>query len=1079
MGDSICLAETAPSSFPRMLTSPLSGQAQTVVSSLIDEILDTICVSGRKTFTESLQNPSLPRITGTQVDVENGDGVMYNKKCGLRALPSTLSKHAASDSGVNPSQSASTVLVDPQHANVTIRHTHAKEGEGCTSRLTTTAPAQNLAREDHNNLSAGMATTDEPNIDMSAMQKPIPGLSNQFTPEAYPEVELPPQRPVLQRAFERDLHNSQDSPQRDTTPQPITDSPQHQPMEISSPPPANAISVDQTYQPSSESHEEVTQNGMKGINEKLGVPTHVHSGASIDPVRRALAASVMLAGSKRKAHELKDNSNKPKSVDKVARSTAAVDIPSSANVNGPRDVKIKLPLDNEISERESNSSKELETVPLPGTRKEFLKQAFSGRVELSAYCGHRIVAYVGGQELTGWVLDAELPTSDQIGRATSAQEIEIKVPPSLHWTKEQVKTKARSRKSPVSCRARRVVPLNKDPLQIAAESMDYSIVKSITSTEVQARSVIVVGAGIAGIAAARALTDRGFRVTVLESRGRIGGRIATDWSMGCAVDLGAAFIHGACGNPLSEIVREGELRTYSARDVDTLIYANGEGVDQELDRRCENIWKALVRRAGSIANGELLKHRCLDIALGKLLNRLKQEIVDGCDAEVDKILAWHAANLELACGAGLGELSAKHYDMDHNYGFAGSHRLVRDGYSSIVQALASNLDIRFDTPVAMIQRDVPIQLPYDNKASSKKELRLQGTNKDRESLLKDADRRVGNTVRYLDGIKRARRRESTYNEMPVTESTRRSAGVRVIAQNGEEFVAEMCIVTLPLGILQNGDVEFVPQLPPWKHDAIHNMGFGLVNKVVLRFDVPFWVDCDERRERGEDGRFGEGPDQIGRVSEEHGVFSLFISLLRCVGAPILVGITSGMFAEHIERKSDEEVVGMAMDALRQMFPNGRQSKLLAHTVTRWKTDKNARGSYSFARVGTTPEDYVRMSEPVGTLCFAGEATHRKHPATAHGAYMSGVREAARIIDRSGIGEEKRKQFAHELHLLQEPNAVLNNDDVRGDMMEIEEMGVEVATVNESKRRRRSAVPMQGKGKNGEEGQIGRRQRRSE
>src|SRR3712207_2812119 len=61
--------------------------------------------------------------------------------------------------------------------------------------------------------------------------------------------------------------------------------------------------------------------------------------------------------------------------------------------------------------------------------------------------------------------------------------------------------------------------------------------------------VIVVGAGIAGLAAARRLREEGYRVTVLEARNRIGGRILTDASLGIPIDLGASWIHGEDGNP--------------------------------------------------------------------------------------------------------------------------------------------------------------------------------------------------------------------------------------------------------------------------------------------------------------------------------------------------------------------------------------------------------------------------------------------------------------------------------------------------------------------------------------------------
>jgi flavin-dependent amine oxidoreductase/cyclic nucleotide-binding protein len=65
--------------------------------------------------------------------------------------------------------------------------------------------------------------------------------------------------------------------------------------------------------------------------------------------------------------------------------------------------------------------------------------------------------------------------------------------------------------------------------------------------------------------------------------------------------------------------------------------------------------------------------------------------------------------------------------------------------------------------------------------------------------------------------------------------------------------------------------------------------------------------------------------------------------------------------------------------------------------TAWARDPFSRGSYSFVSVGSTPADIETLAEPLGgRLLFAGEATYRHHWGGAHGAYASGLREAARL-----------------------------------------------------------------------------------
>jgi len=63
--------------------------------------------------------------------------------------------------------------------------------------------------------------------------------------------------------------------------------------------------------------------------------------------------------------------------------------------------------------------------------------------------------------------------------------------------------------------------------------------------------VLVIGAGMAGLVAARLLADSGHAVEVLEARDRPGGRVHTDFSLGVPLDIGGSWVHGVEGNPLT------------------------------------------------------------------------------------------------------------------------------------------------------------------------------------------------------------------------------------------------------------------------------------------------------------------------------------------------------------------------------------------------------------------------------------------------------------------------------------------------------------------------------------------------
>lgn len=217
-------------------------------------------------------------------------------------------------------------------------------------------------------------------------------------------------------------------------------------------------------------------------------------------------------------------------------------------------------------------------------------------------------------------------------------------------------------------------------------------------------------------------------------------------------------------------------------------------------------------------------------------------------------------------------------------------------------------------------------------------------------------------------------------EHAVTQVAYDAAGVAVTTAQGV-FRARAVIVTVPLGVLQSGAVEFLPALPFAKQQALNRLGMGVLNKYYLRFPTAFWADSH----------------LLGYVGERPGEWAEWLNLYALLGEPVLLGFNAGAFGRALEKDNDRAIVDSAMQVLRTLYGDNTPDPMAYH-ITRWGRDPWAGGSYSFLKVGSTPDDYDTLAEPVdGRVFFAGEHTSRAYPGTVHGAYLSGERAAREVL----------------------------------------------------------------------------------
>ena len=216
-----------------------------------------------------------------------------------------------------------------------------------------------------------------------------------------------------------------------------------------------------------------------------------------------------------------------------------------------------------------------------------------------------------------------------------------------------------------------------------------------------------------------------------------------------------------------------------------------------------------------------------------------------------------------------------------------------------------------------------------------------------------------------------------------------ATGIRVadsgvqVQTTDRTWSGDYVLITLPLGVLKSGTVQFEPALPAWKQQAIDQLDMGVLNKLGLRFAEPFW---------------GSQVYSINYLNEV--AWSDYLSMVPIKNEPTLLGFIGGTMAREVETWNDRDTVAAALDVLRTIYGSTVPDPL-DWRITRWGSDPWARGSYSFLPVGVSGAAYDQLATPVGErMYWAGEATWQSQPSTVHGAYLSGQQAAQAIVQHA-------------------------------------------------------------------------------
>ncbi|KAM7266193.1 hypothetical protein ACFE04_004090 [Oxalis oulophora] len=450
-------------------------------------------------------------------------------------------------------------------------------------------------------------------------------------------------------------------------------------------------------------------------------------------------------------------------------------------------------------------------------------------------------------------------------------------------------------------------------------------------------SVIVIGSGMSGVAAARALHDASIQVVLLESRDRIGGRVCTDYSFGFPVDLGASWLHGVSDeNPLAPLISRLGLPLYRTSGDNSVLYdhdlesfalfdMDGGKVPPELVEKVGFVFEDVLKETNKVRE-ELSEDISISRAFSIVFDRRPDLRLEGLG---HKVLQWYLCRMEGWFAADADTISIKCWDQEEL--LPGGHGLMVRGYLPVINTLAKGLDIRLGHRVNKIRR--------------------------------------------------------RYN------------GVEVVVEDGSTFVADAAVVTVPLGVLKSKRIQFEPKLPDWKESAIDELGIGIENKIIMHFEKVFWPNVEF----------------LGVVAETSYGCSYFLNLHKATGHSVLVYMPSGQLARDIQKMSDEAAANFAFLQLKKILTDA--SPPIQYLVSRWGSDIDSLGSYSYDRVGKPHDLYEMLRNPVDNLFFAGEATSSSFPGSVHGAYSTGLMAAEdcrmRVLERYGEVDLLQPGFGEE------------------------------------------------------------------
>lgn len=461
--------------------------------------------------------------------------------------------------------------------------------------------------------------------------------------------------------------------------------------------------------------------------------------------------------------------------------------------------------------------------------------------------------------------------------------------------------------------------------------------------------VVIVGAGSAGLYAAKTLINDGYDVLIIEATDRIGGRVYSYTLGSTRIELGAEEHYTAKGNnPVWDAV----IGEYG-----NAIYVNGyQGIEAySMDAGVNTCWT-------------------------------KNGAVNNCNNDVDVVAVdefwdWYWNPIfHTDPNSTLAE------DVLYEYGVDSGHR----AYHLYNEGIAGG---SYATDLEKIgARSIALQ---DNQWDLSESIRVI------------ADKNLG----YSDALETLWWNDVVANSdlllnSPVVTIDTTGDDVIVTDANGDKHAARQVIVTVSIAVLQAEIIDFIPSLPVSTISAYNGIGIDKGMKVAMRFSSPWWETEGEPMSY----TVTEGLASVCWVPSDYKTDSTDHILMCYPMGDNAAELYDIAIAAGDSSRVDAVIINTILADLDKTFPQAQDkatANYLDGVVQNWGDHPYTLGAYSFPKVGTyiTANNSKRLDLQVpvanNRIFFAGEGTHNTHPATVPGALHSGERAAIAIDNENG------------------------------------------------------------------------------